>query len=161
MVLIFRRLGILTVIAVYLLILVGGIVRSTGAGMGCPDWPKCFGQWIPPTKVSELPENYKDVYANQRKEKNQKLAKYLQILGFSELSKKMLHDNQMYVEADFNALKTWIEYLNRLLGVLIGFLIFLTLIFSTTFFKQKPIVFGFSLLSFVLVGIQGDRKSVV
>jgi heme a synthase len=158
---IFRKLGLITIIAVYILILIGGIVRSTGSGMGCPDWPKCFGKWIPPTEVSQLPENYKEVYAEKRREKNLRLAKYLDFLGFSELNHKLQTDQSVYVEEDFNPTKTWIEYINRLIGVLIGFLIILTLFFSYSYFKTDPIVFYFSLFAFGLVVFQGWVGSLV
>ncbi len=64
----------------------------TGSGMGCPDWPKCFGFWIPPTDVSDLPANYKEIYAER---------------GYDKL--------------DFNVFNTWTEYINRLLGLISGF----------------------------------------
>ncbi|MCX6213436.1 COX15/CtaA family protein [Spirosoma sp.] len=122
----FQSLAFLTVIVIYLLILAGGIVRGTGSGMGCPDWPKCFGQWIPPTEISQLPANYQEIYGAKLKG-----------------------------EIEFNAVKTWIEYINRLLGVLSGFLVFATLITSFTYLrKDKAIVVG-SLVAFLMIGVNG------
>jgi cytochrome c oxidase assembly protein subunit 15 len=157
----FRKLGISTIIAVYLLILVGGIVRSTGSGMGCPDWPKCFGNWVPPTDIKELPANYKEVYSEKRKSKNVKLASMIEKMGYKELAQKIVNDKEMYRELDFNPAKTWIEYGNRLVGVTIGFLVFLVVVFSYSFIKTDKTVFILSFISFVLVGFEGWLGSIV
>lgn len=122
----------LTILAVALLILVGGVVRATGAGLGCPDWPQCFGQWVPPTDVSELPSDYKTRFRVAGKE-----------------------------IADFDAFKTWTEYLNRLLGAVIGLLILVTALKSWTFKKECPKLLWGSWGAFLLVGFQGWVGAVV
>lgn len=128
----YRRLAWITLFAVYFLILVGGSVRASGAGMGCPDWPTCFGSWIPPTSVEQLPSNYQEIYAD---------------LG--------------YAETEFNPVKTWIEYLNRLTGVTIGFLILLTAIFSWSVRKHDKAIATASIAAFLMVGFQGWLGSQV
>ena len=157
----FRSFGILTVSAVYLLILVGGVVRSTGSGMGCPDWPKCFGQWVPPTEASQLPANYKEVYTAQRVAKNQKLARTLQRLGFAQVAGSIFAHPTQYIETDFNPVKTWIEYVNRLLGVLIGIFVFLTVVFALPYWRRDRAIFWLALCSFLLTGVQGYLGSLV
>ena len=79
---------------VYLVILAGGTVRATGAGMGCPDWPLCFGQFIPPMSEKDLPNNWTNY----------------------------LHGS-LAENAVFNPVHTWTEYLNRLVGALLGVLV--------------------------------------
>lgn len=122
----FRGLATLTLAAVYFLILVGASVRASGAGMGCPDWPTCFGQWIPPTAESQLPANYQEVYAE---------------LG--------------YGDTRFNVVKTWTEYLNRLIGVTIGLLIFATAWVSMPLRRLDASITAASVMAFLMVGFQG------
>lgn len=130
----YRIIASVTVSAVVFLILVGGIVRSTGAGMGCPDWPTCFGKIIPPTHVSQLPANYQEIYKNHG-----------------------------YGSTEFNAVKTWIEYVNRLIGVLIGLLAIATTIAAIPLrkFKAYKKVFTLSWIALLLIVIQGGIGALV
>lgn len=148
-----------TIIAVYVLILVGGIVRSTGSGMGCPDWPQCFGSWIPPADESQLPSDYAEQLTQKRLEKNERFYGLLDRLGIrhAELSEEHTAGEHIY----FNPVKAWIEYLNRVVGVLIGFFIFLTLVFSLKLYKKYKRVTWLSLLAFLLVCFQGWLGSIV
>lgn len=157
----FHKLSLSTLIAVYVLILVGGIVRSTGSGMGCPDWPKCFGNWVPPTDVSELPSDYKQVYADYRHEKNLRFARYLRVIGMGETADQLLNDESVLVEADFNPTKTWIEYFNRITGVIIGFLIFAVFVYSLKYWNSDRKVTAIALVTLLLVSFQGWLGSFV
>jgi cytochrome c oxidase assembly protein subunit 15 len=116
----------ITLVFVFLVIIAGAVVRATGSGMGCPDWPKCFGTWIPPTDVSQLPKNYKEIYAGEH-----------------------------HAVTEFNALNTWTEYANRLVGAILGILIFIQLLLSRVFRKTDKRIFVLSLMEFLLIGFQG------
>lgn len=122
----YRRLAMITLAAVYFLILVGASVRASGAGMGCPDWPTCFGRWVPPTSEAQLPANYQEIYAE---------------LG--------------YADTRFNVVKTWTEYMNRLTGVTIGLLIFFTALASWPLRRLDASITTASIAAFFMVGFQG------
>ncbi len=119
-------LGLVAIIAVYFLILVGGTVRATGAGMGCPDWPLCFGQLIPPTDESQLPANWRDIYSHRG-----------------------------YASAPFDPVKTWIEYVNRLVGVVIGLLIVAFVALSARLRKSDATVFWVAVIALLAVMFNG------
>lgn len=157
----YYKLCLSTLVAVYFLIMVGGIVRTTGSGMGCPDWPKCFGQWVPPTSVRQLPSDYKDQYAIIRDKKNQKFAQFLSSIGMENTAERIVNDKSILAESDFNPEKTWIEYVNRLVGVIIGFLIITVFIRSIKFRKNQPVFFWLSLFALIAVIGQGWFGSIV
>lgn len=157
----FRFWSVLTVISIYLLILVGGIVRASGSGMGCPDWPKCFGQWVPPTDIKQLPPDYKQIYLAQRVRKNQKLARTLASLGFKEVAGEIFAHPTQYVETEFNATKTWIEYINRLVGALIGIFVFVTAVVALPYWKRDRAVVWLAVGGWLLTGVQGWLGSLV
>ena len=131
-----------TLVVVLLLILAGGIVRSSGSGMGCPDWPLCFGQVIPPLVESDLPSNYQEIYAERG-----------------------------YADTRFNALKTWTEYLNRLLGAVTGLMVLVQAVLAFLLLRSRSVsmaasassgagvsgstAFWAALLALVLVLVQG------
>jgi len=107
----FRRLHTavtVTLVLAFLVVLAGATVRATGSGMGCPDWPLCYGCWIPPVSVDQLPEDYAQRYAVEGR------------------------------PAEFDAVKTWIEYVNRLLGALTGVAMVVTAVLVVFVARRRP-----------------------
>ncbi|RWY55713.1 COX15/CtaA family protein [Mucilaginibacter gilvus] len=157
----FLKINLLTIILLFVLILAGGVVRSTGSGMGCPDWPKCFGRYVPPTTISELPANYKQVYADKRLAKNQKFAKMLDIFGYSQMAMRIRNDRSILVPEEFNSARTWTEYINRLIGAITGVFLFLAVIYSFNYWKSSKLIVILSIINLLLVGFQGWLGSIV
>jgi len=113
----FQRLAVVTTLLTYLLIAVGGLVRASGAGLGCPDWPRCFGSWIPPASAAALPPQFD--------------------------------------AAQFNPTLMWTEYLNRLLGVGVGFAILATTVSAWRRHRRHPRVLWPIVVALLLTGFQG------
>ena len=113
----FQRLAIWTTATTYFLILVGGLVRASGAGLGCPDWPRCFGSWIPPASAADLPPQFDP--------------------------------------SQFNPALMWTEYVNRLLGVTVGFLILATAVSAWRHHRHQPRILWPTIAAFLLVGFEG------
>ncbi len=119
----FQKWATATVFAVYFLIFIGGLVRVSGAGLGCPDWPRCYGLWIPPTSVDQLPPQYDPL--------------------------------------TFNPVLTWIEYLNRLVGVIVGFFILILAGLAVKNFSKQVKILVPSLAALVLVLFQAWLGKIV
>lgn len=147
----FYYLSVSTLVAVVLVIFAGSIVRTTGSGMGCPDWPRCFGQWIPPTDVSQIPENYKEIYGKKREEKLLNFCRLLEKIGFKKEAEMMRNDPSLLVEQDFNAAKTWTEAVNRYVGFIAGNLMLIQFIVSVFLFRNRKKIVLFSFLNLFLI----------
>ena len=152
-----------SLVLVYLVIIAGAVVRMTGSGMGCPDWPQCFGYYIPPTHISEV-----QWQADSPFEKGQIIIveKALQVAKNDLTTKKTFDKNnwEPYLEhdyAEFNPVKTWIEYINRLATVLLGIPMLLMLLFSFWWYQKDKIVTFFSIITIVVLGLQAVLGKLV
>jgi cytochrome c oxidase assembly protein subunit 15 len=146
-----------TLVLVYLVIIAGALVRMTGSGMGCPDWPKCFGYYIPPTDIKELTWT-----PNREFEEGQVIIKddKLWVANGDFTTQNIFNKQQwrLYTKHDyalFNATETWIEYINRLVGALAGFAIFLMAIFSISYWRSYRKITLLSWASVIMMGFQG------
>lgn len=156
----FIRFQWITLILIYLVVVAGSFVRITGSGMGCPDWPKCFGEWVPPTEKAQLPENYKEIYAEKRSKKIFKFCSFLRRIGLTETAQKVENDPTLLIEEDFNTRKTYIEYVNRLLGFLAGNAMLFGFVWMIRYYRNRKILL-LAGINLVLMGLEAWFGSIV
>ena len=152
----FKSFAKFTLISIFLIIVAGSVVRMTGSGMGCPDWPKCFGYLIPPTQVEQI--QWKD---NHSFFKGQMIIVEEELLSaksdFTSGDHFLLENWDSYEKHDyaiFNPSHTWFEYINRLIGALSGLFTFIMLLLSFRYWKTKRKIVFISGLVVFLMGFQ-------
>lgn len=134
----FPKIVQIAIVSIYLIFLAGSIVRMTGSGMGCPDWPKCFGYYIPPTSEEQITwkpnSEFKKGYIIV-KDEALFVAKKDLTTG-SEFNESNWSNYTKHDYAKFNKFHTWTEYINRLVSVVAGF-VFLFLIYGASKFWKE------------------------
>jgi cytochrome c oxidase assembly protein subunit 15 len=144
------------VVLIYLVIVAGAVVRMTGSGMGCPDWPKCFGYLIPPTERSQL---------EWKSEKNYDKGQVIIVNESLRVATRDLTTGTTYNEdnwkaytkhdyAVFNAFHTWTEFINRLIGALAGLATLIMAIAAISFWRENKKITLLSWLVVVGMGFQ-------
>jgi heme a synthase len=133
----FQKLATGALVSVLVLMFVGAIVRVTGAGMGCPDWPACWGCLIPPTKVEEVD------FAKLPIEKFQRKA--------ARMGRDPATISAESLRREFNPRHVWTEFLNRLSSLPVGFFSVATFIAAFWQRARRPLVFWMAFTSLAVV----------
>jgi len=135
----FPKIVQISIISIYLIFLAGSVVRMTGSGMGCPDWPKCFGYYIPPTSEEQITwKPNADFKEGMIIIKDKAL--YVAENDLKTASEFNIDNWQKYTKhnyAQFNKYHSWTEYINRLSSVLSGFVFLILIYTSTKFWKEN------------------------
>lgn len=134
------RLALASLWALMMVMLAGSVVRMTGSGMGCPDWPKCFGYYIPPTHISTLTwEQGRSFRKGNMILHNE--AFYVANQDFEAGDTFDPTNWDLYTRHDynlFNPLHTWIEFINRLIGALSGLPVLAFFVASIFYIRRNP-----------------------
>lgn len=162
----FIKLLWVTLVVIFLVILAGSVVRMTGSGMGCPDWPKCFGYLIPPSEAIQV-----EFQPNYDYNKGQMILIGDELVrATSDFTSSAKYDSsnwEVYEKHDyaiFNPTHTWIEYINRLLGALSGLFMLAVFLISIVLAIKEKLNWTVVLLSFIgvfLLGFQAWLGKVV
>ncbi|MFP5041570.1 COX15/CtaA family protein [Parasediminibacterium sp. JCM 36343] len=143
-------------VVVFLVIVAGSVVRTTQSGMGCPDWPTCFGSAIPPTDAQQVAFQPRHLYKKGQfiiYKDSLKYAKEKFISGFA-YNPAYWKQYEKHNNATFSVLHTWIEYINRLLGALLGIFVLIQFAWSIPYFRHQPAIVLLSFLLVLLTGFQ-------
>ena len=145
-----------SLILIFLVIAAGATVRVTGSGMGCPDWPKCFGYLIPPIEREQL--EWKPEFLYNKNEviiinESLKIAKsnFKSDIEYNNLNwaPYLKHDYSV-----FNVYHTWIEFINRLIGAIAGIATLVMFFYSFSYWRKNKIIILGSLLVVLCMGFQ-------
>lgn len=133
----FQKLALGALVSVLMLMFVGAIVRVSGAGMGCPDWPMCWGRMIPPTAVEQVDFDK------------------LPIERFQQKAARMGRDPSTITEeslrAEFNPRHVWTEFVNRLFSLPVGFFSLALCVAALWQIRRRPLVAALAFLSLAIV----------
>lgn len=154
------KVGIIVLINIYLVIIAGSVVRMTGSGMGCPDWPKCFGYLIPPTSQEQIEwkqdREFKkgQIIISQGNEDKHLLVAQKDFTSLTEFDEANWVKYQKHDYAIFNVYHTWTEYVNRLMGALLGLFALLMLALSIKNWKKDKTLTLLSLFQLFFIGFE-------
>ncbi len=151
-----RNAAIVSLVFIFLVIIAGSVVRTTGSGMGCPDWPKCFGYVIPPTEEAQVLWQ-----PNKNYQKGQMIIKddamWRATKDFTSGTTFTADPWEKYTKhnyAVFNPTHTWIEYINRLFGAASGVPVLLLFVFTLIKIREKPLLFALSAATLFMLGYE-------
>jgi len=121
-----NRLAWIALVCLIILIVAGAIVRVTGSGLGCPDWPTCWGRLIPPTSADQIDIEKLDISKFKRQAERRGMDP-------DSITRETVLES-------FDPVHTWIEFINRLVSLPLGFAVLVLAVVSLKSERHRVLV---------------------